>query len=228
MSLKFYYDPISQPSRAVLALLNIGKIKFEHKVLALFKGEHKQPEFTSLTPFGSLPCLQHGEFVLGESNAILTYLCEAFPSTLESYAGLGLQERALVSQYLSWYQGTFRPALVKIMGMKIQLGIFQGKSVPASEIKAAEAKMHSALDFLEKHFTKGGPYMVGDHMTIVDLLIFHEATNVEIYCLDLSKWKKVNEWYNLMITNEEIAKIYKVFQEGKGDFIGALSKVIVE
>ena len=37
MSLKLHYHPLSQPSRAALALLNIGKIKYEAKVIDLFK-----------------------------------------------------------------------------------------------------------------------------------------------------------------------------------------------
>ena len=81
---------------------------------------------------------------------------------------------------------------------------------------------------MENLFAKGGPYFVGERMTIADLLVFHETTNLEVYGMDLSKWKKVNEWYNLMISNEEVGKIYKNFQVGKVAFAEALNKVKVE
>ena len=85
------------------------------------------------------------------------------------------------------------------MGLKIQIGIFQGKPVKASDIKEADAKMRATLDFLDNHLSNGGPYICGENMTIADLLIFHEATNVEFYKVELTPWKKVNEWYNRML-----------------------------
>ena len=57
MSLKLYYHPISQPSRATLALLDIGKIKYELQVIDLMAGEQKQPPFKAINPFGTVPCL---------------------------------------------------------------------------------------------------------------------------------------------------------------------------
>ena len=45
MSLTLYYHPLSQPSRAVLALLNLGGIKYEGKIIDLFKGEQHTPEY---------------------------------------------------------------------------------------------------------------------------------------------------------------------------------------
>lgn len=57
MPLTFYYHPLSQPSRAVLALLNIGHIPFEPKIIDLFKGEQRSPEYRKISPFGTVPCL---------------------------------------------------------------------------------------------------------------------------------------------------------------------------
>ena len=74
MSLTLYYNPISQPVRAVLALLALGKIKFEGKVLDFFKGETRTPEYLALNPFGGVPFITHDKVHLAESNAILQYL----------------------------------------------------------------------------------------------------------------------------------------------------------
>ena len=48
MSLKLYYFPLSQPSRAVLALMSIGKIKYEGTVIDLMKGEQRNPDFLAI------------------------------------------------------------------------------------------------------------------------------------------------------------------------------------
>lgn len=65
MSLTLHYHPVSQPSRAVLTLLALGKIKYEGKVVDLFKGEQRTPEYKKITPFGTVPCLVHGELSIG-------------------------------------------------------------------------------------------------------------------------------------------------------------------
>ena len=87
------------------------------------------------------------------------------------------------------------------MGLKIQIGMFQGKPVKAADLKEAEAKVKTTLDFLDKHLSSGKKYICGNNLTIADLLIFFETTNVEAYELDLAPWAKVNEWYNRMLEN---------------------------
>jgi len=74
MSLTLYFSPVSQPSRAVLALLAIGNIKYEGKVLDLFKGEARTPEYYELNPLGRVPFIIHDKLHLAESNAILIHL----------------------------------------------------------------------------------------------------------------------------------------------------------
>ena len=43
--IQFYWDIPSQPSRAIKALLDLGKIDYEPHVVALFKGEARSPEY---------------------------------------------------------------------------------------------------------------------------------------------------------------------------------------
>ena len=114
-----------------------------------------------------------------------------------------------------------------MMGLKIQVGIFLGKPVKASDLKEAEIKMRATLDFLEKHFSDGKLFICGKNMTIADLLIFHEATNLEFYKIDVASWSKVNEWYNRMLENNEIAKIHQGFRDSLPASIAALDKVEV-
>ena len=46
---------------------------------------------------------------------MLTYLCQAFPEKLACYYGSTLLERTKVDDFLSWYQGTFRPRMLAII-----------------------------------------------------------------------------------------------------------------
>ena len=102
--IKLYGDKESQPVRAVLALLAIGRIDFEFVPVDLATFETRYQEFLKLNPFAHIPFLVDGEFRLGESNAILLYLCDKYPQLPKSLSGRTIQERAIVNQYLSWYQ----------------------------------------------------------------------------------------------------------------------------
>lgn len=64
MSITLYYHPLSQPSRSTLALLNIGGLKFEGKIIDLMKGEGRSPEYLKINPFGGVPFIIHNDVSL--------------------------------------------------------------------------------------------------------------------------------------------------------------------
>jgi glutathione S-transferase len=80
----------SQPGRAVKTLLDIGGIAHESRRLNVSKGEHKSQDYLNIYPLGRIPAIKDGDFVLGESNAILTYLCEKYPQ-VSHYHGNTIQ-----------------------------------------------------------------------------------------------------------------------------------------
>ena len=137
---------------------------------------------------------------IGESNAIMQYLCESYPNELDSYLGLTIQQKAIVSQYLSWYQGSFRPALIRLFRINIQAVMGTGK-LERGQVAEAEQKMVQTFDYLESVLSQGEPFICGENMTIADLLIFHDATNVEAYKFELTRWTNVSAWYNRMLLN---------------------------
>jgi len=47
---------------------------------ALKPGEHKQPDYIARHPFGRVPAFEHDGFAIYETQAILRYLDEVFPS----------------------------------------------------------------------------------------------------------------------------------------------------
>jgi len=80
VELTVFYHILSQPSRAVLTLCNIGGFKFEPRVVDL-AGEQKSPEFKKINPEGVVPAIKevsgNDQFVLSESHAIMKYLVES-------------------------------------------------------------------------------------------------------------------------------------------------------
>src|SRR4051795_9201851 len=77
--MKVYGHPISTCTRKVLATLAEKGAAFEFVVVDLFKGEHKAAEHLARQPFGQVPVLEHDDFRMYESRAIIRYLDEVLP-----------------------------------------------------------------------------------------------------------------------------------------------------
>lgn len=129
MSLHLYWNVASQPARAVKTLLNLGKIQHQATVMDMVNNQTRTKEYLQMNPLGQIPFITDGNFKLGESNAILVYLCEKYPDILGKYYGTTMQKRGIVNQHLSWYQNSFRPALFKIIFLKNYEGIKKQKPV---------------------------------------------------------------------------------------------------
>jgi len=80
--LTLLYHPLSSYSRKVrTGMLHRGDAH-EARVIDLFKGEARQPEFRAKSPFGKVPVLETDEGVLYESTSILEWLEERGPRVL--------------------------------------------------------------------------------------------------------------------------------------------------
>ena len=73
--MKLYHFPSPNPQKVTFALKELG-LDCEIVPVDLAKGEHRQPAFLALNPFGRAPVLVDGDLTLPESHAILAYLGE--------------------------------------------------------------------------------------------------------------------------------------------------------
>ncbi|OAB61066.1 glutathione S-transferase [Leptolyngbya valderiana BDU 20041] len=62
-------------ARLFLELLNLD---YEYKRVDLMKGEHKQPSYLAINPFGQVPALVDGDRLLQDAQGILTYLARQY------------------------------------------------------------------------------------------------------------------------------------------------------
>jgi glutathione S-transferase len=52
--------------------------RIDHNLIDLFSDENRSDWYTRLTPNQAVPLLEHDDFVLSESSAILKYLADLF------------------------------------------------------------------------------------------------------------------------------------------------------
>jgi len=81
--LSLYWNLGSQPGRSVKTLIDIGKIPCTLNSVDIFQREQRKKPYLDLYPAGKIPVLKDGDFVLGESGAIMIYLCERYPHLIK-------------------------------------------------------------------------------------------------------------------------------------------------
>ena len=69
------------------------QIPYEFVLVDLQAHVHLQPEYLSIQPFGKVPAIVDGDFVLWESGAILIYLAQKYDKALDTP-----EKQAIVNQ----------------------------------------------------------------------------------------------------------------------------------
>ena len=92
-----YAPPASSYSRRVTVVLEEKGIPHENLPLDMRAGEHKSARYLELNPYGRVPTLVDGDFVLYESTAIIHYLDATHPHP--PLLPTGARERALVEMH---------------------------------------------------------------------------------------------------------------------------------
>lgn len=75
MSLTLFWNVASQPARSVKCLLNIGNVSHKAVTMDVVNNQTRTKEYLQMNPLGQIPFITDGDLKLGESNAILVYLC---------------------------------------------------------------------------------------------------------------------------------------------------------
>ncbi|XP_069703060.1 uncharacterized protein [Periplaneta americana] len=101
MSLTFYANLVSQPSRAVALFLKVNNIPHEFKFVDMVKGEHTSEVYEKLNPFKKVPIIDDNGFILRESVGILRYLCRE-RNVPDHWYPKDSKQQARVDEYLEW------------------------------------------------------------------------------------------------------------------------------
>eukprot|EP00697_Spironema_sp_BW2_P001153 gnl/Spiro4/11560_TR6104_c0_g1_i1.p2 gnl/Spiro4/11560_TR6104_c0_g1~~gnl/Spiro4/11560_TR6104_c0_g1_i1.p2 ORF type:complete len:246 (-),score=67.01 gnl/Spiro4/11560_TR6104_c0_g1_i1:130-819(-) len=160
--------PVSQPTRAIAILLAANGIAYENRVVNLLAGEQNTPEFLALNPCGAVPVISHGDLVLWEGAAILTYICNLH--NLTAWYPTEPAKRAKVDQWLHWNHTATRFLTTQC----IRPIFFGGKMEDA--LQGAQRVRSDVLPLLETCLTRGNQRFLAsnDAPTVADLFIVTE------------------------------------------------------
>lgn len=168
MTLKVFYDLMSQPCRALIIFLKVNNIPFESKIVALRKAEHKTPEFSKLNPFQKVPVIEHNGFVLTESIAMVRYLSREFNIQNNWYPN-DSKKQAKVDEYLEWQHLNTRLFGSMIFRERVLKPLWSGKPVDEEKLQFHKHHFLNVMSDIEKGFLHDTPYLSGDSISAADI-----------------------------------------------------------
>jgi glutathione S-transferase len=163
MPMKLHYHPLSIYSRRVTIALLEKQIAYQPIVVDMPARQHREPSYLKLNPYGRVPTLEHDDFVLFESTAILNYLEALHPAP--ALLPAGAQHRALVDMHIKLCDLQ--------MSRYVEAIIFPKRFLPRE--RWDEAAMAAAKRLIEKHLAIVGAqlndktYLVAEQFTLADL-----------------------------------------------------------
>ncbi|XP_046904241.1 glutathione S-transferase theta-1a [Hypomesus transpacificus] len=197
MPLELYLDLHSQPCRSVFLFAKKNDIPFEFKFVDLASGQHYSEDFGNVSLVRKVPVLKDGDFILTESVAILKYMAEKFSASVsDNWYPADLQERARVNEYLAWQHSAMRAHGSKVYWFRAILPIVTGAEVPKEKMDSAMEDFTQSLKVFEEKFLQEKPFIVGDQISLADIVAIVEVmqpfgTGLDVFESrpKLSAWK---------------------------------------
>ena len=153
--------PTTCSRRAIMTCVEAG-IDFTFVPIDLHKGEHKQPAYLKLQPYGKVPAwVDESGLMLYESRAIMRYLAEGSALVPPTSAA-----RAVMDQWISVEYSYLYPAFMPIYYMRVL------KKMPLDEglVSSKKAEVEATLDQMEARLaTSGLAYLAANTFTLADL-----------------------------------------------------------
>ncbi|PSO52664.1 MAG: glutathione S-transferase [Cyanobacteria bacterium QH_8_48_120] len=178
--LKLYGGTRSRAS-IVQWYLEEREIPYEFVQLNLEAGEHQQPEYLAINPFGKVPAIVDGDFQLWESGAILLYLAEKSGELPES-----IEARMTATQWVLFANAT------------LGVGLF----VEASRERETPRLLSPLNQILERQ-----AFLLGDKLTVADVAVGSYLAYASMMLgLPFSDYPAVDDYVKRLSSREAFTK----------------------
>jgi glutathione S-transferase len=209
-----FYDPTSEPSRAVHWFCLEANIPHELQYVWLTRGEHMADEYSAVNPFHQVPALKHGDFCLSEATAIMQYLADISDSAA-TWFGRDIKHKAIINKHLSWYHTNLRQILtldyfIPVLLMPAYLGIPQPS---ATEVSAKVDSLNVMLGQLDSMLSDHD-FLSGPEVSAPDILFSSEVFALKIdpkYSEILEPYSNINDWLSNMQSLSNYSESHKVW-----------------
>lgn len=163
------------------------------------KSEQRTPEFLRINPNGRIPALIDREkgVTLAESGAILEYVCEELKSDLLPSKDKDIKRHLLCKQWLFWQVSALGPSMGQSMYFN-RLAAVQGQRDEFG-IKRFGNEARRCLEMLDAKLEESkGPFILGEHISVVDVACFAYVASAYWAVVDISDLKFLVAWLELL------------------------------
>jgi glutathione S-transferase len=196
-----FYDPTSEPSRAVHWFCLEANIPHRLQYVWLTRGDHMTSEFLTVNPFHQVPALKHEDFCLSEATAIMQYLADISDSD-STWFGSDVEQKAIINKHLSWYHTNLRQILtldyfIPVLLMPAYLGI---PPPSAAEVSAKIVSLNTMLGQLDSMLSDHD-FLAGPKVSVPDILFSSDVFALKIdsnYSEILEQYSNINDWLTRM------------------------------
>lgn len=181
-----YTDSSPNGFKAAIALEELGLPYCLHHV-RIDDGEHRDPAFLALNPFGRIPVITDREtgITLFESAAILLYLAEKTGRLLP-------QERSGRWETIKWLQ-FHSSSVAPLVGQRVHFEVFAKVADPAA-VERYRALTESAFSVIDARLARY-PYLAGEAYTIADIAHFGWTHILRVIDFDFRHHRHMTAWH---------------------------------
>jgi glutathione S-transferase len=183
--LQFYYTRVSNNARRVWVALLEKQLDFE-SVLMNLDGDQFQEDFLKLNPFHHIPVIVDGGFRVFESLAILDYLEAQYPdlpllpTDAQNMATVRMVELIMINE--------FQPATLALLRQSIDI------PVEPQQLEKSKKQIDTVLRFLSDLLIKNGPYLMGQQLTLADIVAGTAIPNLPVLGMPLDDYPTIQQW----------------------------------
>ena len=159
-----YGNPLSTYTRT-------ARLAFEEKGVAyqLEPVDHQALEYREIHPFGKIPAMRHGTFLLYETMAIAKYVDAAFDGPpLQPSA---IAPRAIMNQWISSIIHYYYGSMIRKLVFERFVAPMQGRATNEALVAEGLPEIKHQIGVLEATLNRT-PHLVGDDCTIADMLMY--------------------------------------------------------
>lgn len=168
--MKLHYVVGSPNCRKVHAVINALGLQVEFAYLDFFRGDLRGADYLAINPNAMVPALVDGDFVLTESNAIMTYLADAAGDNALYPRDRRL--RADIHRWQSWELAHFNKALGILSFEAVAKPGFMGLPPDEMLVGWSQRELARFAPVLEAAL-QGRDYLVGGQPTLADISVAH-------------------------------------------------------
>jgi len=205
-----YGSPVATCTQRVLILLEELQLKYTLQEVNLLKGEHKDPKYLFLQPFGKVPSVRYDNDILFESRSILRYIAKNNNDDID----LTLEDSVYVDMWLEAESQNFNPVISTFAYEKIFKKWFDSDAeVDDKIVNQSVAELEKVFDVYEKRLEKS-KYLGGDAFSIADIshipYLHLFVTAGSEYKQILKKYHLVYKWYKKLISRESVKYVLNI------------------